>query len=891
MLKVPAYEYFPEFGVTAYQDDSMFWKFYLIPDVPSVRKDVNGNPVFLLIKYAFGDQDREENPDLPRGGGYLAFDVALSIPDGNVVQIKQRLQQRVDQDWNMLKSIAENAGKDVRGYRVWSHHPGKHENALSVDDVRLGLPIDVPEAPPGDQPPKVIIDYPTWTDGKFSVSAPQSEALVSHRVTDGPLSLVGNNTAAVNMDLTEAGATFMERTLVNPDGSGATDLTPIQVVYELKFWARIPPVRLMIEADSRSLHAALKEVDHDYDGHDCSEDDMSHYETQLGMAIDAGLIKVRFDTGTLSLDDDFVQQIRATAMKLVQDMIKDSFFQKKEAPPADTDDPTADFVNSEKDIYYIKTEVDYSQVSINYDEEMTSIVEWKVNPQGTMQAFFSDLSAAEMKKYVRVVDLDDDFFKTLGLSVTAFADWDNEPIAFIECQINYSGRDENNQLVEKVETFTFTKDNHTGSWDPSLIGSKREYQYRWRVAFHGREPDRFSRWFRETSPHLNLTVADPGKIAINLLAGNIDFAHTVEQVQVEISYRDPGSGVDEEATTFILADGQKQQNYSRYIYTDWDRPVQYRTRFFLKDGQMIEGEWQETLNRQLLINAPLYDKLDVRLVPAGSWDNVVQSVISLRYQDPTTGYNADEALLLKAANEFRAWAVVLQDTSFRHFQYRVLTTFKNGTFTQSAWIDADGDQAIPIIVEEVPHLRVNLLPNLLDFATTPVVECTLRYHDAVGNIHKVETFTFTSGQQASWSFPLAAATRNEYSYEITYHTVDGRSITLPQQTSDETALIIPRLLVPEINCTFIPKLLDFAATPVVEVAFDYEDPAHGLDFADTLIFTSPTDQQIQFPIFADSPDQYTLTVGYYLPDGTVINREPVTLDKKRVIIPRYVNGA
>jgi hypothetical protein len=43
---------------------------------------------------------------------------------------------------------------------------------------------------------------------------------------------VGSNVASANMDLTEAGATFMEKTLVNRDGTGGSDLTPIQVRFD-----------------------------------------------------------------------------------------------------------------------------------------------------------------------------------------------------------------------------------------------------------------------------------------------------------------------------------------------------------------------------------------------------------------------------------------------------------------------------------------------------------------------------------------------------------------------------------------------------------------------------------------------------------------------------------
>jgi len=865
----------------------MFWKFYCIPDYASIRRDENNNAVFLLVKYAFGDQDREENPDLPRGGGYMNFDVELAAAAADMTQVRDRLQKRVDQDWQRLKDIAEAAGKSVQGARVWSKHPGQSTRQLTVDDVRLGLPSDVPQAPPGDAPPTVVIAPPTWTEGTFKITAPEIETLVTRSVTEGPVSLVGNNTASASLELTSAGATFMERTLVDLDGTGGTDLTPLQVLYQLKFWARIPPVRLMISANSRSLYAALKEISHDYDSHGCSEDDMTHNETNLEMAIQADLIKVRFDTGTLSLDDDFLQDLRSSGMRIVQDLIKDKLYNKQEAPVEDDADEQ-NFLDSKENVYVLKTEVNFESTTIEYDEEMTSIVEWPANPQGTLQSFFAGLSAEDMKKYVRSVDLDDDFFKTLKLSVSAFADWDNEPIAFVECQLRYSGRDENNLLVEKVETFTFNKEKSTDIWDPSLIKSKREYSYRWRVAFNGQEPDEFTRWTTDTTPNLNISIADPGKISIRVLAGNIDFEQTVEQVQVELSYRDAGSDVDEEATTFVLANGQTEQVYERYIYTEWDRPVRYRTRFFLKDGQQIEGEWEETLSQQLLINAPLYDKLDVQLVPAGVWNNVVQSVVSLQYEDEANEYHVDSAFSLKDTSEFRTWSVVLQESSDRDFLYKVLTTFENGTFNETEWISANGDQALPVVVQEVPWLEVSLLPNLIDFEVTPVVECTLRYSDEGNSLNEIETFTFTSGELGSWSFAIADDTQRTYQHEITYHLADGGAVKKPLTTLDATSLVIPKLEVPEIHGTLLPRLIDFDTTPVVEVNINYEDLERDIDFADTLVFTEPVDQSFRIPLHEDSPNEYQIAITYHLTSGEVIEKEPSIIDRKRLVLPKYL---
>ena len=892
MLKLPSFSYFEDMRVTIYQDDTMFWKFYAIPDYISIRKDINGNRVFLLVKYAFGDQDREENPDLGRGGGYMAFDTEMSVEESSRPKLLQRLQEYVDDEWNRLKAFAESHNSTVRGARLSSvrmRDGHVNINTLGVHDIRLGLPTDVPEAPPGDAPPKVILSVPQWTQGTFQVSAPQSEALVSHRVTEGPLSLTGNNNAAVNMDLTEAGATFMQKTLAELDGSGATDLTPIQVLYALKFWARVPPVRLSVRADTRSLYMGMREIDHDYDGHNCSEDDMTHYDTSLQMAVDANMIKVSFDTGTLSLDNEFLQELRDSAMGIVRDLIKDRFFKKAEqADDSDGEDETDGFIDSEKNIHYLKTEAEMSFSTIEYDEEMSSIVEWPVNPQGTLQAFLAGLSPTEMRRYVREIDLSDPFFQTLGLTVNAFADWDNEPIAFVEVQVRYDGRDENNQLVEKQETFTLSKDQPSGQWDPSLIKAKREYSYRHRIAFRGREPEKWTRWEKDRTPTLNLSIAHAGKVFIQLQAGRIDFQQTVDHVQVEVSYEDAASGVQELVNVFKLADGQLEQTFERDIFTEWDKPARYRCKFFLKDGQMIETDWEETLSQRLLINAPLYDKLDVRMIPSGEWSDVVQSVVSLRYEDAANEYHVDEAFSIKEINEFKTWSVVLRNPSHRKFEYQITTAFKNGDLAKSDWIQADGDQALPVHVQATPHLRVKILANLLDLEITPVVECTLRYHDVAGDVHKVETFTFSENVTAEWDVAIADTERRTYSYELTYHTADGEIIKPDPVTLDATSIVLPKLKVPEVKATFVPNLLNFTDTPVVEVNVAYGDPANGIEFTDTLLFTDAKEQSFQVTVRDDSPTSYQVQIIYHLPDGGTVERPAEPTEKKRILIPRLI---
>ena len=69
MLTVPVLKTIE--GMTVFRDDLRWNLLYLVPAYPRIRLDENGKPVFLLAKYALSDEDREQNPDLPDGGGYM----------------------------------------------------------------------------------------------------------------------------------------------------------------------------------------------------------------------------------------------------------------------------------------------------------------------------------------------------------------------------------------------------------------------------------------------------------------------------------------------------------------------------------------------------------------------------------------------------------------------------------------------------------------------------------------------------------------------------------------------------------------------------------------------------------------------------------------------------
>ena len=105
---------------------------------------------------------------------------------------------------------------------------------------------------------------------------------------------------------------------------------------------------------------------------------------------------------------------------------------------------------------------------------------------------------------------------------------------------------------------------------------------------------------------------------------------------------------------------------------------------------------------------------------------------------------------------------------------------------------------------------------------------------------------------------------------------------------DETALVVQKLIVPEVTCLMVPKLVDFVQTPLVQVDVDYRDADRGIVYNDTLLFTDANAQSFRVQVDKDSPREYQIAVTYYLADGRIVQRDPVMLDQTKIVIPRYM---
>lgn len=888
MLQLPAimHKQFPTGEtVTVFQDDAQFWRFYCIPGFPTVRMDPNGKPVFQLIKYNLSDASREEDPTLPRGGGYMVFDSELKIKPEHEAAIKEELKAFVDNEWERLKRLPNDKVRALTIGAAFNDTIGDHWSQSGMEgtprassETGSTMTLKMPGSgfvPPAAnaEAPAVILGEPLWKSGKVTMNAPQSAALVNGKIGERPASLIGNNVAAFSIDLTADGATFMEQALVGRDGRGATDLTPIQVEYRLTMLAKLPPAKMYVKFDAARLYHSVRELFHEHQN--CSDDYFTS-ESSINTAIEAGLITIKIDSGGID-DPDITRMLMQQATSMVQELLTQRFAAKEKAKPEDWEVDAKDSA----EVYRLKRETEVDMTSVEQTMELSTTTTYEIAPQGTLQAFFTKVQ--DMTPFVRVIDTNrDSFFKTLGLKARAFANWEEDAIAFVELEVKYEQRGE-----VKVQSFTFTPADHEPrSWDPALIAGKREFSFRWRVGFEGRSPGDWSTWEKSTTRDLNVSIETPGKLDVEVTGVGLDFENVLDAVLVHLRYEDAPRDVPLVGRSLLISKERPSGKWTRQLFVPWDKPVEYRVEYLLKSGTMVSKDWTKTdgPSENVLVSRPNVDLLDLVLIPAGRWTGVIQAVISLRYVDGT--YQKDTQINFSTAEEFKEWSVLLLNNNRRKFEYKILATFVNGDVQETLWLSREGDQAVPVLVEGPPRLEVKVYAPGHDFVMTPLIKVDLEYDDAAGTRDQ-ESLTLASKDDIKqWSIAIRKGGPRTYRYKVTYFPASADPVHRPWQVTDTEILTIDRYSVPKVGADFIPTLQDFALTPAVEVNLAYDDPHEGTHERATLVFTKNEKQNWFLPVPDTAHRSYDMTITWYYSDGHDFTRPTVKLEQPALVLPR-----
>lgn len=866
MLLIPSIRRVGE--ITVYQDDAVWYRFYLAAARPSIRLDKNGRPIFLLTTFTLSEQARAANPSAPAGGGYMNFDVQYAPTEEETNRVRVEMQEWVNQEYQRRNSSR----------RAVRRNPGSGSGTA----------------------PTVELADPLLSGGTVSMHTTQSDQLVTGRFAEAPASLTSGSSAVFNVDLSQMGSAFMKKLMVDDSGGGAIDLSPIQIIYALKMWARLPPVKITVEADSKRVHKTLLKISETNRDDPCTPSEVESYR-ESGISSsrlkETGDVVVKVDKGDAMVSDDVVESLQDYALDLFDTMIEERFMvpaeEDEDELEFDSDDPDiADrdpgwaavlysgrsFSSSSKElnedagtldsmdkkvrsvrvryghrvtlysqqnfggsskvisgttksiggnwrsakIYRpptsrrkVRKTVNYSTMKLKISMDRSQVVEWPVGGQATLQTFFSGMSKEEIQRHVVSVEESD---RTLRVDVRALVPFADSPIQAVEAQLKYEARDEAGDDNEFHRTYTFTEaEPEVELFDPNIINDEQEYSFRYQLTFDDGGKSEYTPWETTTNRALNIAIADPGRLAIEVSAASMNW-NIVTSATVRLSH---GEGDNEVQQSFELTKIAPVKQLDKRIKDKTATEVLAQVTYVLADDKVVEAEDEmlDATDTLFVLSQPQVDILDVSLMPAGDWDEVAQVVVQLEYERED-GRVYDETYRLKSLDEFVEWAVLLDNADRRRFRYQQLTSYTNGQSETSDWIEAEGDQTILINVAGVPKLKVNILGVLVDYAHTPAAVVSITYGG------ETQSFTFTQAGTELFSMPLDPSGDRTYVYEITWHSIDGDPIVAGPERSTSTQLLVPKARKDEagfLNVALRGFAVDFDATPFVDVALSWTD--------------------------------------------------------------------
>lgn len=721
-------------NITIYGDDKKFNLFYPIPEQPRFRVDEKGRPVFKFLKYRF-PIDREGGK---KGGGFAAFDVEFTIPDGQMERVKAKLQEEVN-------TIAQ------------------RRNINPVPSVEIGN-----------------VRYSKGTS-RIMISDDNSE-LVERILDAGKPSLFGKNIATYNAEFSPEGAAFFESAL---QGNGGF----IGVMYELYHDAKLPPIKVTASFHASAFYKFVQEID--VEERACAEDD--YKETLSEMMRRSESRRIELDAGSSQVDPKVVDQIRTWAQNSLDDAAERLMI---ESLPVE-DAAEARKWYQENDIEDVRKEVVRSSVSnftLRYKEE--SYVEVNINPQGIMPNITTivDKEGNQIKweDYAEEVDLNHPFFKQINTTVKVNAPFDKLPLHSVEVKLTYKGEPMDVIGSDVNGEFQFSDSESSARFASFIKDNDFKYNYSYQINYKGSAKTYQSEVFETDESVLTINVDDVGVLFVELLAGDLDF-NQIAQAQISIEYEDSANGVDKISDQFIIDKDNLNHEFSNIIFTKWDKPYRYKVNYKMTDGKEISTDWIEESSPRLYINDPFSQTKNVGFRAAGDLENDISNIfLDAVYEDTENNYRLEKSIALSKSNPFFDWGIPVINSKINTITYGGQIAFKDGSIED---IPQQTSSSSTIIVGNTVEdkIEISVLADLLDFTNTvKIAHVQLQYVDEENNINERKALTFKAGaiDAQKWQLELKDKSKVEYTWKATYFMMDNsRKETEEQTTSDLTLFL------------------------------------------------------------------------------------------------------
>jgi hypothetical protein len=754
-------------GVSIFGDHSDPLQFYYLPMQPhfTVIKDANGNevPSLQLIEYK-GDAG---------SGGFLNFDVDLSLPNGLVEDIAGELRSQAH-----LPSMP----------RLVPLQPVDGTVKLLLLGKESPAPPD-PRNSPAPKPPG-----PADTSG-------QPQFVIKIQGAAKP-SLYGANNATFSVQLDAPGVTLMKAAM--QEGL----ISPIAIVYELDFIALRPAFAVKLTIDWNRIQTYLDE------SFNVSVLVFSaSVDKAIEKLIDDRAIQIDVDTFVPEGEDDSIISDREKAVNEVREMIKSTFFESSLPPPTagqpDGWDKGAKAANAVSELAvtggmssmasfsYKKvdlTRIDQKSLNVRMNER--TAVRRQIYPQGHMTGMLNVVrnQGVSLDQFIVSANLRDPFFEHRNVNVVSRANFDSEQLAAITVNLKYGDDIKSVELKSSTDTVQV-------SWPSILVGEvmTRDVQYTYDCVF--KNVDRMQRPAELQSPPRttqNDTLelqpsAELYAYSLVPIVGLGQFWGDYPQVQVDVKYDDDDNQIHL-ANTFLLDQNNAAQAWQLFIRDLTKRSFQYKVTYRAANNRDIAASWITSDQEAIIVRDPLPNKRTLYVTPAIDWSQVDRVEVDVSYTE------SDGTISAEAHYEFtpsqsatQVFSTPLKDPSRRLVGYQV-TVIKKGGGLSTIPLSYTTQPRVIVSANMKGHRIVAVHPTLVEFASKKIKQVTvdMRYADATNHLSFADTFTFkTQADRGQFEFDYVDDQQTKYQYRCATQFTNGLTKAIDWTDASDDDLVIP----------------------------------------------------------------------------------------------------
>ncbi|MGV8989553.1 MAG: hypothetical protein ACOH2H_25370 [Cypionkella sp.] len=715
-------------GQTAYWgDDHDPLQYYALPGEPTLAIR-DGKPVFKYIKYRVPI----DRPGGIKGGGLVVMQAELALPAKDEAEIRRRIEERLR----------------ARGFP-----------ANQASNVRLGRPL--------------------ITRGKVTVAVmgETGNLLVQRVVVPSPPSLFGNNAVSIGIELNEIGAPVFEAGLKSPGAS------LVIVGYELGYSAKLPAAHLIGTWDASAFQhfsQSIQEDSHWYSDDDYEEkivDSLHKSDSQLIRWIDqppaAGMDATQHQKMLDNIEDSVRRQLDEAIKRNVLEAI----------PPESRDVEKI----RERGFEDIVRNIDTTRsASVRVEYMAEKVVEMPANPNAPLPGFGSivvDGKALKWDDYAITIDADDPFFKSFAAAFMVNADFADLPIASVIVQVSYKGKTGDG----RAETYTFRKPEDIERFEAFLDGGTGEFDYSYVVNYRG-ESNVYQSPPLKSKSDVSINVGDLGIWKVDIDVGDINFEE-VSQAQLKCTYKDGDVNVERQFT--ITPDATKHQ-IRQVIFKPRSQPWKYTLKYFMKGGREVTVAEATAEGEQLYVNDPFTTMRTISVRTKGDFDNVIDTIfLDFAYDDPVNNYSQSKSFSFsKAGKRFEDWSFPVFDEKQGTLKYSGNIVYRDGRPPRTI-PDTPVTSNTVLEGEDVLQMKVEIVPDLLDWTVLKLATVTLSYADPANGIEASKTFTLRKDATPStWIVDIKNKALKSYSVAPRYFMADGtRKEPTPFTASDDVLVL------------------------------------------------------------------------------------------------------